>query len=198
MSSKRGRSKGSGRSSALDSNTKVTTLSSKDAAFEQALIDNGIYPPGHDDVEPGNLEDIVQRLGQPRTSLSPSQFSRKDFLDFRRMNDEATTEAEVVSQVFPTITGKSNVSSGYNQVFNNIEPLGYRISSAQPDYYNGSRPAEIHPKVRDDLEQYIIPSSQRHRHALPTFSQKRKARTERRRRRSARSRRTSPLAPGEC
>jgi hypothetical protein len=166
MSSNSRRSK---RSSALDSNTKPTTLSSKDAAFEQELIDNGIYPPGYDDIEPDNLEEILERLGQPRASLSPSKFSREDFLYFRRRNDEATTEVEVMSQVFPMIIGKTNIPSGYNQVFNNLKPLGDYISNAQPDYYNGSRLVEIRAKVRDDLEEYIIPSSQRYRHALPNL-----------------------------
>jgi hypothetical protein len=166
---KRARSSRSSQSSALDANTKPTTYSSNDAAFEQELIDNGVYPPGYDDLEPDNLEEILDRIGQPRASLSPSQFSREDFLHFRRRNDEATTEAEVMSQVFPMITGRTNIPSGYNQVFNNLKPLGDHIADAQPDYYNGSRPPEIRSKVRNGLEQYIIPSSQRHRHALPNF-----------------------------
>lgn len=166
MSSNRARSK---HSSTLNSNTKPTTFSSKDAAFEQELIDNRIYPPGYDDIEPCNLEDISERLGQPRASLSPSKFSREDFIHFKRRNDEATTEAEVMSEVFPMIIGKTNIPSGYNQVFNNLKPLGDHISSPQPDYFNGARTAEIRPKVRNDLEQYIIPSSQRHRPALPNF-----------------------------
>lgn len=67
--------------------------------------------------------------------------------------------------------GKTNIPSGFNQVFNNLEPLCacLDISKAQPDYFNGSRTAEIRPKVRNDLEHYIIPSSQRHRPALPNF-----------------------------
>ncbi|PQE23910.1 glyoxylate reductase protein [Rutstroemia sp. NJR-2017a WRK4] len=166
MSSKRSRSS---RSSAPSSNKKPTTLSSKDAAFEQELIDNGVYPPGYDDVEPENLEEIVEKLGQPRASLSPSLFSRDEFLHFRRKNDEATTEAEIMSQVFPMITGKTNIPSGYDQLFNNLKPLGDHISNPKTDYFNGSRTAEIRPKVQNDLEQYIIPSSQRHRPALPNF-----------------------------
>jgi hypothetical protein len=79
-----------------------------------------------------------------------------------------------MSQVFPIIIGKTNIPSGYNQVFNNLKPLGDHISNAQPDYYNGSRPVEIRAKVRDDLEEYIIPSSQRHRHALPNLFTKAK------------------------
>jgi hypothetical protein len=155
MSSKRSRTN---RSSALNSNTKPITFSSKDAAFEQELIDNGVYPPGYNDVEPVNLEEIIERLGQPRASLSPSKFSREEFVHFRRRNDEAMTEAKVMSEVFPMIIGKANIPSGYNQLFKNLEPLGDHISNPQPDYFNGSRTAEIRPKVRDDLEQYIIPS----------------------------------------
>jgi hypothetical protein len=165
MSSNRARSK---RSSALNSNTKPTTFSSKDAAFEQELIDNGIYPynRGH---KPNNWEEIQERLAQPRPSLSPSQFSDGAFETLQLKNEEAMTEAEVMSQVFPIIIGTTNIPSGFNQVFNNLEPLGAHISNPQPDYFNGSRTAEIRPKVRNDLEQYIIPSSQRHRPALPNF-----------------------------
>ncbi|KAF2471738.1 uncharacterized protein BDR25DRAFT_333791 [Lindgomyces ingoldianus] len=149
MPPKRGLSGQSSRSSALNSNTKLTTYSSKDAAFEQELIDNGVYPPGYDDVEPSNLEEIIEKLGQPQ------------FLHFRRRNDEATTEAEVMSQVFPMITGKTKIPSGYNQVFNNLAPLGDHISNPQPDYFNGSRTAEIGP-------------NQRHRPALLNFFTKAK------------------------
>ena len=166
MSSKCSRSS---RSSALGPNTKPVTFSSKDAAFEQELIDNGVYPPGYDNVEPDNLEEIVEKLGQRRASLSPSNLSRDDFLLFRRRNDEATTEAEVMMHVFPMITGNTNIPSGSNQMFKNLKPLGDRISTPQPDYFNGSRTKEIRPKVRDDLGQYIIPSSQRKRPALPNF-----------------------------
>jgi hypothetical protein len=194
MSSKRSRTN---RSSALNSNTKPTTFSSKDAAFEQVLIDNGISPYNRD-YKPNNWEEIQERLAQPRPSLSPSQFSDGAFETFQLENEEAMTEAEVMSQVFPMIIGKTNIPSGFNQVFNNLEPLGAHISNPQPDCFNGSRTAEIRPKVRDDLEQYIIPSSQRHRPALQTFSMKRKARTERRRKPSARSRRTLRQVLEEC
>jgi hypothetical protein len=173
MRSKRSRSN---RSSALKLNTEPTPLSSKDAAFEQVLIDNGIYPPEYDDGEPDNLEEILEKLRQPRSSLSISNFSRDDFLHFKRKNGEATTEAKLMSEVFPMIAGKTSIPSGYNQVFNNLKPLAKHISKPQPDYFNGSRPAKIRPKVRDDLEQYIIPSSQQDRPALPNFFMEAKSR----------------------
>ena len=108
MSSKRNRSS---RSSALNSNTKPTTYSSKDAAFEQELIGNGIYPYNRGQ-KPNNWEEIQERSAQPRPSLSPSQFSDGAFEEFQLKNDEATTEAEVMSEVFPMITGKTKIPSG--------------------------------------------------------------------------------------
>jgi hypothetical protein len=166
MSSKRSRSS---RSRALKSSTRPITFSSKDSAFEQALIDSGVYPPDYSSVKPGNLEEMIGKLGQPRASLSPSKLSSEEFADFKKKNSEAKTEAEVMSQVFPMITGKANILSGYNQVFNNLEPLAHDISKPQPDYFNGSCPAEIRRKVRDDLEKQIVPSNNRDCPALPNF-----------------------------
>ncbi|KAF1809586.1 hypothetical protein P152DRAFT_383747, partial [Eremomyces bilateralis CBS 781.70] len=160
--------KGTDRSSTVNSNTRATSISSKGPAFEQALIDKGIYPYNRG-PKPNNWEDIQERLAQPRPSLSPSQFSDGAFEEFQLKNEEAMTEAEVMSQVFPIIRGKANIPSGYNQLFNNLKPLGDRISNAKPDYYNGSRPTQIRSEVRDDLAPYIIPTSQRHRPALPNF-----------------------------
>ena len=163
MASKRGRSN---RSSALSSKMKIF---SKDIAFEQALIDNDIHPPGYDDVEPDNVEEIEEKLGQRRASLSPLQFSRDDFLHFKRQNNEAESEAAVVSQVIPVIIGKTNIPSGYSGLFNNLEPLFDYVPKPKPDYFNGSRPAEIRSKVRADLKHYIIPSSHAYRAVLPNM-----------------------------
>ncbi|KAE9971392.1 hypothetical protein EG328_005703 [Venturia inaequalis] len=156
----------SNRSSAFSSNTKPTTVSSKDGAFELKLIDNGLYPPGYTAVVPDNLEEIEERIQQRRASPSPS---RDDFLDFNRKDNDAKSEAAVMNKVFSIITGKDNILSGYDQLFNNLEPLGDHISNPKPDYFNGVHPADIRCKVRDDLEHYIIPSSQQDRAALPNF-----------------------------
>lgn len=91
------------------------------------------------------------------------------FETFQLNNDEATTEAEVMSELFPLITWKTHIFPNYNQVYNNLKPLGGHISNPQPLYFNGARTSEIRSKVRNDLEQYIVPSSQRHRPALPNF-----------------------------
>ena len=100
---------------------------------------------------------MTERLGQPRPSLSPSVFSREKFLDFKRMNREAKTEAVVRSKVFPIIEGNTTIPSGQDEVFNHVQPLAGGISNAKPDYYYGSRPTELDPRVRRDLAPYIIP-----------------------------------------
>lgn len=174
MSSSQSRSrrprKGTGSDpSRASSQTGPTTISSKDPAFEQALIDVGIYPEGYDEIEPENMEEIMERLGQPRPSLSPSSFPREKFLDFKRVNREARTKDVVRSDVFPIIRGRTVIPSGHNEKFNHLKPLASNISDAQPDYYNGSRPAQLHPDVRSDLGPYIIPCTDTSRPLLPNF-----------------------------
>jgi len=169
-SSRSRRSRGTGTDpSGASSRTKPSTISSKDPAFEQAIIDAGYYPEGYDEIEPGNMEEIMERLGRPRPSLSPSSYPREKFLDFKRANTAATTE---IFEVFSEIRGKTVVPSGRNYPFKHLEPLAEGISAAQPDYFIGSQPAELHPSLRNDvdpdgLHRYIIPSNFTSRPILP-------------------------------
>jgi len=156
--------------------TQRTTISSKDPAFEQAIIDAGYYPYGYeysDDEDtpiPNNIEELMEeRLGQPRPSLSPSHFTNGDFRNFQRENMKAKTEDRVRSDVFPIIRGKAVIPSGQSEKFNHLTPLAGNISDAQPDYYNGSRPAQLHPDVRSNLGPYIIPCTDTSRPLLPNF-----------------------------
>jgi len=163
-------------SNASSQSTRRTTISSKDPAFEQALIDAGYYPHGYeysDDEDtpiPNNIEELIEeRLGQPRPSLSPSHFTNGDFRNFQRENMKAKTEDRVGSDVFPIIRGRAVIPSGQNEKFNHLTSLAGNISNAQPDYYNGSRPAQLHPDVRRDLGPYIIPCTDTSRPLLPNF-----------------------------
>ena len=178
MSSSQSRPSGSGIGNGTDPSrakipTKKKTLSSKDPAFEQALIDARIYPYAYeysDDDEtpiPDDTEEILERLRQPRPSLSPSRFTTTDFRNFDRANERADSEDAVRSNVFPIIRGRSAIPSGQNKRFNHVKALASYISEAQPDYYDGSRPAQLDRRVRSDLKQYIIPCSQTHRPLLP-------------------------------
>lgn len=112
MSSKRSQSN---RSSALNLNTKPTIFSSKDTAFKQELIDNSVYPLGYDNIKPGNLEEIIEKLRQPRVFLSPSKFSCEDFVHFRRKNNKATTEAEATIRYSTTLRHLATISQTHSQ-----------------------------------------------------------------------------------
>jgi hypothetical protein len=155
--------------------TPGTTLSAKDPAFEQALIDRGKYPPEYeypDDYDapiPGNVERVTEGLGRPRPSLSPSQFGPEEFRNLKKANGRATSEPGVVTNVFPIIRGIETMPYGQEHHFNHLEPLAPNISDPKPDYYNGSRPTQINTDVRNNLGAYIVPCNQKHRPTLPNF-----------------------------
>jgi hypothetical protein len=146
-----------------------------DAAFEQGLIDSGIYPHGYeypddsDAPRPSNIAEINKRLAQSRESLSPSKFTDADFRKFEKANMRAGSEAEMMSNVFPIIKGNAAIPSGQNRLFKNFAPLNKGLADAKPDYYNGSRPVELDSRVRSDLGPYIVPSKRQHAPLLPNF-----------------------------
>ncbi|KAL9077322.1 MAG: hypothetical protein Q9157_003389 [Trypethelium eluteriae] len=146
-----------------------TALSSRDPAFEQALVDAQYHPPGHSNREPGNVEEVLERLRRPRLSLSPSVFSHQAFSDFRQMNFNATSEEDVMRDVIPIIRGNTSVPAGGNRLFTNLEPLAFGIATAKPDYYNGSHPSELDSRVRREIGHYIMPSTSSHTPMLPNF-----------------------------
>ncbi|KAI9670729.1 MAG: hypothetical protein M1817_003839 [Caeruleum heppii] len=144
--------------------------------FEQHLVDHGIYPADYDfpddrdSSRPNNEDEILHRLNQSRSSLSPSRFSDDAFRVFVRTNARASTEARVMSTGFPIIAGEANAHSAENLAFGNLEPLtDGTLVDAKPDFYDGAPPAQIDRRVRADLSSYIIPSTQRQAPALPNF-----------------------------
>lgn len=158
----------------LDTSSKTKRSSAYDPAFEQHLIDHGVYPEGYDGVkdlrEPHNLEEINARLALPRASMSPSRFTREDFLDFKGKNQKALTENIVMSKVFPIIAGTADIPSQGNLLFGNLKDLtDGSITKAKPDLYDGSRPAGLKKQVREDLGPYIVPSSNTAAPCLPNF-----------------------------
>ena len=161
-----------GRESDIPSKTKKS--SAYDPVFEQHLIDHGIYPEGYGGVknlqEPHNWEEINARLALPRASLSPSRFPREEFLNFKEKNQEALTEATVMSKVFPIITGTSDIPSQEDFYFGNLKDLtDGSITKAKPDFYDGSCPAELHKDIREELGPYIVPSTNTAAPCLPNF-----------------------------
>jgi len=164
-----------------DSTGKTTTSKTKktspyDPNFEQNLIDNGIYPDdydfpdGREPPRPNNANEILDRLGRPRPSLSPSQFSTREFRTFKQTNSRALNEDAVMGEVFPVIQGSARVPSAKNLVFGNLEPLTRgNLVDAKPDFYDGARPAQIDLRIREELGSYITPATQGQAPALPNF-----------------------------
>jgi hypothetical protein len=140
----------------------------KDLAFDQQLIDGGIFPPGYtrsntDPPSPNNLDEIHEKLRQPRPSVT-----NENFPHFKSLSFSVTNKAEVMSNILPIIRGRESIPSGQEYRFDNLGELA-DISKPRPDYFNGSSPVEVPPKIRGDLGEYIVPSSISRRPLLPNF-----------------------------
>lgn len=74
------------------------------------------------------------------------------------------------SDVIPLIAGETSTPSVHNRLFTNLATMtDGDTSAAQPDYYHGSRPAELNRRVRNDLKPYIVPSKRLNEPLLPNF-----------------------------
>lgn len=173
QSGSRNRAKSRGTS---DKSSNTRKSSAYDPGFEQHLIDHGIYPHGHEytdedsSVYPDNWEEINERLAQPRPSLSPSRFSREAFRKFEKKNMQALTEGTVMSKAFPIIIGDADIPSQENIPFGNLKDLtDGSITKAKPDFYDGSQPAALDKRIREELGPYIVPSSNKSAPCLPNF-----------------------------
>ncbi|KAL9133456.1 MAG: hypothetical protein Q9175_005364 [Cornicularia normoerica] len=157
-----------------DTPLKNRRTSAYDPGFEQHLIDHGVYPEGYGGrsnvQEPHNWEEIHDRLAMRRASLSPSSFSYENFWDFKDKNRDALTENTVMSIVFPIITGSARIPSQENVLFGNLKNLtDGSIVKAKPDFYDGTRPEELHKRLRADLGPSIVPSTNTEYPCLPNF-----------------------------
>ncbi|KAL8837690.1 MAG: hypothetical protein Q9170_002422 [Blastenia crenularia] len=137
--------------------------------FEQHLIDHGVHPHNRAH-KPYNYAEILERMAWPRPSLSPSRFSERDFDTFQQANEEALTEAMVMNKPFSIISGNAEITSAADLPFGNLDPLtDGTLVDAKPDFYDGVPPSQIDRRIREELGSYIMPSTQHHAPALPTF-----------------------------
>ena len=181
QSSSRSRKRNSDRTSETSLATKTTSTKSTgpyDRAFQQNLIDGGIYPDGYEYPDgramprPGNWKDINERLAQPRPSLSPSKFSEDDFRKFRRADAHASKEKQITTSVIPIVEGDivdaKCVSGGV--AFANLEHLtDGTLKPGNPDVYYGARPEQIERQVRTELSGRIQPTTQDDSPFAPNF-----------------------------
>jgi len=166
-------------------NTKPTTKTTitkstgpYDRAFQQHLIDGGVYPDeyeypdGRVPPQPDNWEEINWRLAQPWPSLSPSHFSDGEFRKFKRADAHVFKEKQVTESVIPVIEGKIRdakcISGGIP--FTNLNHLmDGTLVPGNPDRYYGARPEQLDWRVRTELSGHIIPSTQHDLPIAPTF-----------------------------
>jgi hypothetical protein len=182
MSSKRSsHSSHSGQTKSTSNSTSTTSnierrSSAYDADFEQHLVDHGIYPEGYeypDDgktPKPSNLEEIRQRLAQPRPSLSPSLFLDSAFRDFKLANGRVIKEGDVMRAVLPTIHGDADIPNQGDLLFTRLESITNEATvDAKPDFYDGAPLESIDRQVREKLSHYIIPTGHRTAPVAPNF-----------------------------
>ncbi|KAF3392945.1 hypothetical protein DPV78_009956 [Talaromyces pinophilus] len=126
-------------SSDTNSETTATTAPSAYAGgFVQHLIDRGVYPHGYHYPngsripKPNNFDDIIQRLGRSRHSLSPSKFSNREF---EKLQDADTHPCKSVLVDDSTrILEGDDVSGGYR--FVNLAPLtDHRLRAIKPSHF---------------------------------------------------------------
>lgn len=149
------------------------SISPYDRSFQQILIDNRVYPPAYEYPDgrvapkPGNWEDIKQRLARPRPSLSPSKFADEQHEKFIRADASAAKENQVKKKVIPIIEGeiKDPRTSSGEIPFTNLAPLmDENLVPGNPDFYHGARTEQLERRIRDELGNLIMPSTQ---HDLP-------------------------------
>ncbi|MCJ1468531.1 hypothetical protein MMC07_007160 [Pseudocyphellaria aurata] len=174
------RAKSGGKSSTTKEST--PKLSARDPAFLQYLEDHGFYADDYDSSDhgndvryPHNLEEIRARLATRRKSLSPSHFTNRAYEDFRRKTNRAPNETAVMKNSFRFVAGSAEDSYAPNIQFNNLEDLidgsltKISLAKAQPDLYDGSPPREVKIHVRQELDPFIVPSTDTSRPCLPNF-----------------------------
>jgi hypothetical protein len=152
-------------------------ISAYDPCFERNLVDHGVYPSGYRHLDgrrapkPDNWEEIQQRIAQPRSSISPSQFSEGAFETYVDNSDQALDEADVMAHVFPIMRGESDIPSSTQRLFKNLAPLtDGNIVDAKPDFCYGARPEQLNPRIREELGSYIVPSTNQSAPILPNNS----------------------------
>lgn len=153
--------------------------SAYNADFEQKLVDHHVYMENRAsraNIEPRNLEEILQRLARRRPSLDPSNFTKSDFQAFKQANDEVVSEKKLDRTIFPTIHGNLNIPNEENIRFTRLDSLTDNTTvNAQPDFYDGVLSEAIDKRVREDLEIFIMPSTHQHAPAVPNFFTETKA-----------------------
>lgn len=143
------------------------------ADYESKLIDD-LLPPwsmNYKRAELANRQELNAVMdGTARMQAPFSDLDVRHQSDFIRKSHAATTEPKWVHDAFPYIMGTAEIAHEQGVLFNNFAPIGKRLlAQAKPDYYEGSSPSEIKQGIRDNLSEFIIPSTTKQRPMLPNL-----------------------------
>lgn len=163
----RGGKKSSGQGTLADTE-KTPRVSAYSPNFAQMLADNGVSQASRSH-RAANHHEWNEVLIQPRPSLSPSRMSDGHYDRFVKAIEEAETEGEVMTQVFPKIVGNPRYPSRHNVPLGNLDPIAKHIVVPQPDYYEGDIPRRGNRQLRRQLETSIVPSSRTNYPFLPNL-----------------------------
>lgn len=181
QSSYRVQKRGSSTSLSSRRTPRTTTTKSSgpyDRNFQQKLIDGGIlphayrFPDGTLPEMPRNWLQIKERLARPRASLSPTAFSDMAHEIFVEADANALREKQVSESVLPIIEGECEdfrcTAGGIP--FRNLDHLtNGTLVPGNPDRYHGARPEQLDPRVREDLDGHVVPSTNTELPILPNF-----------------------------
>ncbi|KAH8760454.1 hypothetical protein F5883DRAFT_500733 [Diaporthe sp. PMI_573] len=137
---------------------KTTILSTHASNFERHLTKNNIHPVWQS-REP-DLESIYEALAAPRLSLLLPEFSTESFQTFRKNNQQAMNERDIIDDVIPIIVGvrSENWPVARDIIFNDLEALtDGSIPSAKPDYAYGALFGQLIPAICIKLGRFIDP-----------------------------------------
>ncbi|KAI9041900.1 uncharacterized protein KD926_006446 [Aspergillus affinis] len=128
---------------------------------------------GTDVCKPENIAEIQRRLRAPRPSLALSEDSlRQEYKEFQRLNDRTPDEQLVIKKILLILEGPQQASfhDSSNYPFTNLAPLtNGTLANAKPDIYYGAPPHQLHPRVREQLSDQVIPTRQGNSPITPNF-----------------------------
>jgi len=127
------------------------------------------YPNDRQTPDPGNMEQIRLEFLAARASLSPSQFSKSTFREFKRKNS-TKPEGTIIRNMIPIIVSNASIPNKGNLPFTNLKSITRgRTVNAVPDFFNGDRLGDINKLVKEDLSQIIIPTKHTYVPVVPNF-----------------------------
>ncbi|KAH8756736.1 hypothetical protein F5883DRAFT_429191 [Diaporthe sp. PMI_573] len=142
--------------------TRKSTTGPYDPNYEEELHKHNIWlirRPRNYEL-PQNHHDIMSRLRaeRPDDPRGPVITTHDAFLE-RNENANSSQEA-LFQQVFPIIWGTLDleVACAYNRPFTRMRFAENQLKDAKPDYFEGIKPTQIEPEVKENLSEMIIPN----------------------------------------